>query len=382
MTTIAISTLNPSFAGLRSFGSFASESFSSIGSTISTNFSRFIDWASGAKAAAIAQRQGKAWECIDRLPAEQGYDYLFRFKNACDPTLDPAKAQEAERIFAEKMIKLYPAVEPDLGRILLLDPEMDVPKWLARNNAQNGSPDFVRQLTDDVKTMKIIQSLGYRYRSDATGHYLYLPDREALTARLTKLREKFPETKVFNIVSSDGIASDNEFIEAFLAGYDALLSSGPEFIHDHIYHIIPAIQLMLTDPQYIEHRLAAIEVIRNVYQRIRIAKKVIAKKLPVLPEDEMGLIKEQLSKIETSFGVMVDIFWAVSSEKDIVDIAEDIELFTTKDCRFVEAWNETDYAAFGQRRFSEKVDTLDLKIAWKLMSDLEQQYKALNVPQD
>ena len=186
---------------------------------------------------------------------------------------------------------------------------------------------------------------------------------------------------MFNIISSDGIASDSEFIKAYLAGFDALLSSGSEFIHDHFYHIIPALQLMLTDPQYTEHKLAAIEVIRNFYQRICIAQKVIEEKLPALPEDEMEIIKEQLSKIQTSFGIMVDIFWTLNSEKDLVDIIEEVELFTTRDCGFVNSWNDEDYPAFAQRKFSEKVDTLDLKIAWKLMADLEEQYNNSIQPQ-
>jgi hypothetical protein len=373
MTAINITIISNPFVGL---GGFASESFSSLKSTITSKFSSLIDWATGEKAAAIAQRQGKAWECLDRLPDEQGYIYLFRLKNACDPTLDPAKAQEAERVFSERMVELYPAVEPDLGRVLLLDPEMDVPQWLKRNNVDaRTQQQFIDKLTSDVQTMKIIQSLGFRYKSDATGHYLYLPDREALTARLIKLREKIPAAKVFNIVSSDGIATDSEFTKAYLAGYDALLSSGPEFIHDHFYHIIPALQLMLTDPQYTEHRLAAIEVIRHFYQRICIAQKVIEEKLPALPEDEMEIIQEQLSKIETSFGIMVDIFWTINSAKDLVDITADLELFTTRDCTFVDAWNQKDYGDFGRRKFGEKIDTLDLKIAWKLMADLEEQYK-------
>lgn len=59
--------------------------------------------------------------------------------------------------------------------------------------------------------------------------------------------------------STKGIADDMEFIEAYFA-HDSLLSSGKEFFHDHVAHIIPTIHLMLnsgvdTNPTYEKERV-------------------------------------------------------------------------------------------------------------------------------
>ena len=71
----------------------------------------------------------------------------------------------------------------------------------------------------------------------------YINDPKCKEILLNKLRteEKYPPN--LDIISSEGIATDVQYIKAYLS-HDVLLSSEKEFMHDQFAHVIPTIRLM------------------------------------------------------------------------------------------------------------------------------------------
>jgi hypothetical protein len=229
--------------------------------------------------------------------------------------------------------------------------------------------------------MELIQTLGYQYRSDSTGHYLYLPDKEALLAHFEKLRESHPHLRALNLISSEGIASDMDFVRAYIKGYDALLSLGTEFVHDHLFHLIPTIKLMLMDPDYDDGKWVIIEMTKKAYERIMTTKKAIEKEATGFDIEQIKRIQAQLPKIETALGAVVDTFWAASTINQMERIYSDKEHFDTYHCTFVEILDQSHYNGFAQRKFGDVIDTKVLKEVWKQMEVLEKQYNDSIQPQ-
>lgn len=351
--TINAAFINPPLG----FTNLFVESFSALSSTISANFSRFVEWASRTEAKAIEQKQGATWECLDRVADGPGFIYQFRLKAEYDPRGDVNNHKQAA--FTSKLLEIFPAIEPELNQLFLLDPQK-----MDQNRKDNA----------EIIAMKLIQSLGYQYRSDNTGHYLYLPDKEALLARFEKLRETHPHLRALNIISSEGIASDMDFVKAYIAGYDALLSIGTEFVHDHIFHVIPTIKLMLMDPDYDDGKWIIVEMTKKAYQRIMTTKKALEKEMPGFDPEQIKRIQAQLPKIETALGAVVDTFWAASTTAQMEGIYSDKEHFDTHHCTFVEILDQSHYNGFAQKKFDDVIDTKVLKDVWKQMEALEKQY--------
>lgn len=139
----------------------------------------------------IAKRTGVLWECIGRRADKEG-GYLYSFK------LKITDEAEVEQLIDAH----FPALEP------------------------RGSSRRIRQFDDDLKR------LGYGSKENQEGVFLELPDAEALSRRWEKNHPGL------EILSSEGVADDRTFIEAFFT-HDLLISNGKEFVHDHIFHVVP-----------------------------------------------------------------------------------------------------------------------------------------------
>ncbi len=150
----------------------------------------------------IRQRSAELWNCVRRKPNKLG-GYIYTFAM-------PEPKTEAELYtLHDKLDQIYPAVEPFEG----VDEEAHYPIQIP---------------------------LGYSFKSKNGMMYFYIPDKKALLANWKKLQETRPELPPIDIISSEGIASDLEYVESYMA-HDALLSSGKEFLHDSLTHVLPTL---------------------------------------------------------------------------------------------------------------------------------------------
>ncbi len=194
---------------------------------------------------------GQMWDCLG--------EYQERFLFACKKEFRDSRVDSPERVAAEKKFnQMFPANEPMSGV----------------------SPLGVQSR----KYFPILDFLGISFKEEVLTvdgeatliEYLICPKTETLRQRWEELRKRavgknLPELK---ILSSSGIATDKEFIEAFFI-CDLLSSNKEEFLHDMSCHIILILLTILEFAEekpsgyYIEERNRLREVVKNKYQAIQ-----------------------------------------------------------------------------------------------------------------
>lgn len=240
----------------------------------------------------IAKRSSAFWECVDRAPDEfGGYIYKFRAKDEYDD-LSPHENQLARRHAAYEMRKkIAPTGEYLASELHLFNPE--------------------------YRHAAVLHELGYASYFQADGVYLYLPDREAVTARWQVLRRQHPELPELRILSHPGAAADKTFIEAFFT-HDVLLSTEKEFVHDHFSHLIRTVIMMLTsgeedNPTYCEEKCRLLKLVSKGYKQILKAEKEAVGKVA----------RAALTAATSSLAKQVDFMWAWTSYESSQDIYPD-----------------------------------------------------------
>jgi len=131
-------------------------------------------------------------------------------------------------------------------------------------------------LEEFLQNGKFLQELGYQMLEEKGKIFLELPDLPTLLGRWRNLREKYPEKKLppFDVISSDGIANDLAYAEAYFT-HDTLLSNGPEFCHDHQAHILSRIHRMLKGSDaYKKEKARGLKLIMSTYKAIHIFRRI------------------------------------------------------------------------------------------------------------
>jgi len=214
------------------------------------------------------------------------------------------------------------------------------------------------------------EDLGYSYREDKSGIYINLPDKEVLEARFEKRRELHPSLKPLKIFSSEGVADDLSYAEAYLK-YDVLLSSGKEFVHDHFSHIMPTISLMFTPSEYsnnyfnfFDERDRIRKIISKIICTIKTAEEVMKK-------NELASIKlkDELPKLKTALGAAVDILWNTSGFQS--DYLRRIT-YDNFVARILDVLCFGRYGMYAEKKFSRQVYPLDK--LWDQVKTLEKKH--------
>lgn len=234
--------------------------------------------------------------------------------------------------------------------------------------------DYIRS---QFRVSKLLQKLGYK-SSFKDGVYLYLPDKECLEARFEKLRQIYPALGPLSIISSDEIAADLEFIEAY-SKYDILLSSGKEFVHDHLYHAIGVLGLMFSyleidkeypaamHRSYTEVKRKTIEQISVPYNKIMAAKKALEKESPGRTIAQIDSLKRRIPILEAALGVAVDQVWAAPTPTAMDKILNE----DTIEKQFIGLWTSDIYKTYHRRRFgNERMDFKSVAVLWAQIKEL------------
>lgn len=286
---------------------------------------------------AIAQKQGVLWECIGRTRNETGgYIYHFRLRKEYD--FDSHKLEEN-----------YDEDQSDL----IVELRGDASMKKIEEIFPAGEPTEVSDILELAPQIR--QDLGYGYRYDKSGIYLSFPDKEALEANFEKLRRfAFGNLEPLKICPSEGVADDLSFLKAYV-DFDVLLSSDKEFVHDHFFHVIPTLHLMITESQYAYERDRVRKIVTKLYQRIILAEKE-------------GSLKEHLPQTITAIAAAVDSIWAIRTIKDL----QRIKMKTFKS-EFPNILKDNPSSRnYWQKRFSNAFDCSIFKEVWRQMKEIEQ----------
>lgn len=306
----------------------------------------------------LRRKSGEIWQCISRTQDKYG-GYIYEFitkdeydwlrlgeNNRRDPLLDISNEQ-AKKKFEKKLDDIFPATENSviLGA-LLIDNEEVKADFEERYSQFSGS----FKIEDKQKTF--LHDLGYSGQMIKGKYHLKMPDRDALLARLEKLKETQPEISV-EIASTEDVAGDLEFIEALFLN-DAVLSSGKEFVHDSLVHVIPTILLSThkntTDYQLNKAKL--MKFFKTMYQKIYVAIKAMeAGKLSL---EETQLLNKNKDIIRAALAAYMDVFSALTSTKHLSRYRERLE-----DYPFLSIVQE-DYRPYFEKKYG-KLDIEELE---------------------
>ncbi len=292
----------------------------------------------------IQNRSGHLWICTGRKPDQfGGYIYNFKLRNEYDDVTKSDDLQAHKKAIDEKNDQIFPAVERSGIDLLALDPKADTEKALDQQTEKSidqivkstfqSVPEAFRSLfseeqirasliqqkselrkglVEQMKQQSQLVKLGYEMECRQDGVYLNLPDREALLGRWEQLSKERPELPKLDLVSSEGIASDLDYIEAYLK-HDALLSTGKEFVHDSLVHLMPTLDEIMSSgingtPSYKAKKEEITKKITEIYQKIISAEKQIGK--GAFTEEQRLTFK----KVETSLSALVDTIAALHTQ--------------------------------------------------------------------
>ncbi len=328
-------------------------------------------WSKADEKSAAVQRDGVLWNCVGRESDGPGFTYEFRLRDEYDDVTASLERVERGAAAEDKMMEIFPAVEEYGATVLYLDAQVPL-----------------KDLSPDAQSMranlKDLQALGYRSERKREGVYLYLPDREALLARWDKLREARPELPSLRILASKGIADDLSFVRAFFT-HDALLSTGKEFVHDHLSHVITTLALILSaeardkPTAFRSERSRLAHVLGKAYRRIMITKSLLENNIAEIPEEKLHLARQHLPKIEATLGTLADV---VSSMGSYEETAEVDRASVYSQNLFFRAWDDPNWKVYFERCFGEQnINTKELQAVWQMMEDFEEEFDALSKPQ-
>lgn len=354
----------------------------------------------------ISKRSGALWKCIGRTPNDSGgFIYTLRYRKKYDEeTFGVLGRNCAADNHSEK---IYPAAEPYSFTLVFLDPRILTEKYRlikefaktsflggiykffqsgilsgsdkAKENLQKnlwkiqkiGSLASHEQMyANEISQHKILIQLGYSIQkrkvdsptnpSERRGVYLKLPDETALIALWNQLRLTRPDLPEFKLINSAGIAGDAEFIKAFLE-YLALLSSGEEFCHDHISHIIPTlVSILCYGMEAIVERDRLRKIVSTIFDKIVIAQKAVeTQEVPHVKPIDLLLLQaaasafadnasamsniEKTQKNYPSHMTSVQCLRSVLNNKKIVDSFKRRSEFANVDMspeRLIDVWNQ------------------------------------------
>lgn len=286
----------------------------------------------------LKSKSGQLWQCIDRVRNETGgFSYVFRSRDEFDNVTPNLEAKEKTIQAKLKYDEMFPAVEFPAAFSLFLDPSkepVEMTKKIAEERlnfyGKNTQPETIAKEQEKLQTYfkvsKELNELGYVFsqeRDGVPGSYLTLPDRETLMVRWAALRERKPELPPFDIHSSEGIAGHVPFVEAFFT-HDVLLSTGPEFIHDQIVHVVSTLHFILgttssdldvfiknRELSFSKERFRLVQLVTSEYRDLQIAKEGIKS-----GKVDFGENTRLIEQMEALLGSIVDVLTNFSNALD------------------------------------------------------------------
>lgn len=351
----------------------------------------------------IERKHSALWRCVDRLlDLSGGYFYDFDLRQEYDD-VTPSPWVVLRNIRAmEKVDLVWPAVEPLGSEIQYLDPEFDLEKWQDQVSdiMWEKLPSNKRQKLDKIEfkakihkriqkdmakffeRADILRQLGIVVIREKKKVRLRLPDMITLSALWEKLRETKPHLPPLDFEKGDGIADDISFILIFFRR-KLLLSSGKEFLHDFMTHILRTIMLILElgesqTTTYEKERAKLVRLVAKGYRRVMIARRVLdgdesLKLMTKLSSSKRSLIQGQIEKLEAALGSLVDNITATYQFEMIQSISMD-----TLNTTFDSLHEDSQWENYLQRRFGRKnVDKSSIKTAAKLIREIEKEFDEL-----
>lgn len=155
----------------------------------------------------FTKKSGTGYDCVGYKIKEGGILYKFEVK----PIFFDETGAFNTKLWDEYQKKFYPAIERDLSAMA--------------------------KSIDEI--LDLLKKLGYSFQQKK----MKLPDFNLLNYNWKKLQKEKPDLPDLDIVDSDGIATDKDFLRLTFSR-QGVLSNGKEFVHDQTIHIIKLIIML------------------------------------------------------------------------------------------------------------------------------------------
>jgi len=234
----------------------------------------------------LESKSTELWKCVGRTPDPHSRGYIYKFK-----------LREGYSFKSDS--KNYPSTHALLYKLLPADEDIRL----------------IERLWGLRELREILSELGYSMEmSDPSSEYIIdLPDSETLNTRWEKLREKHLNFPSLDVKSLEGIADDETFIQKFLWWHDVLLSSGKEYVHDHIQHVVVIISCLTGLRPDIENKFSSLKfkIVKEVIQvreKLNLFQELKDKGKLHLSAEESENFEQGIKKLKGAIGFYVDVF--------------------------------------------------------------------------
>jgi len=287
----------------------------------------------------MKRKSGEVWKCVD---IDKDGNYLFRIEDQYNFLLTPHFHEN----YLRKQAEIFPAVEPPLSELLSLSRNFhaDFEEYLHLNPDKEVSLElsFARLgelglIPATAPTLSPI--LGYEIVVREGEWLLKLPSMDNLSATWKDLQKAIPDLPDLWIYESSGIAGDREFIEVFLQGYHALLSSDKEFVHDQLVHLYHA-AISILEEKIHKHSKNYSELKNNFQIQVRdFLNKIDYIKANI---HNTSLSIKDVEKIEGALSAAVDV-WSGGDNQENKDF---LFHFMTE-----EAWESREWQDYWKQKY-------------------------------
>lgn len=211
---------------------------------------------------------GSMWEIREKIadPESEGYKFTFRLRDEFN--IFHCQTQEEWTIRKKnadtKYKSIFPAVESIELPLQLLENPLDIlrfnfltEKFADNEELKNKKFASIKSRQLFYETGRKIQSLGFKLEETEDGLFLTIPDLKMLHHNWNKFRAENPLLPPLKVIYSEGIATDEEYIQAFAAGpnrVDCIISTKGEFIHDNTVHLLPLLMRILEESKLDRNR--------------------------------------------------------------------------------------------------------------------------------
>ena len=260
------------------------------------------------------ERTGKLWSRISIDEQEEEiHQYSFNYSGK-NQSVNSSLIQAITR-------QIFPAIEPLPENFLWLNSnfgqqqERLFKKNLLLQNSLNSPSGYEenrekfqiarQRLIREALVRPLLNQLGFNcFYNREKQLILELPTQEALNNRWCRLQQARPDLELPNIriVSSEGVASDRSFIEAYRDA-TVLISNDEEAFHDLSTHVLRTLSLIIQtqtmkrDYSYQEIKEKMVSFINDSLKTIDVANETI---------DERDPLRNALNLMEPALAIIID----------------------------------------------------------------------------
>lgn len=283
--------------------------------------------------------------------------------------LSQIKLHSGDHQLGQELVQEFSSIDMNLSR-----EELDN---LLKSFTKKLKPVFRDTLDDQFPFEKnlceFFNQLGFSSKKEQGTVFFTFPSVQELQERWKNIKLSYPHLPELSIYISEGVASDLEFVKAYLS-HDVLISTGNEMSHDTTIHFYQIIRIIYENFQFYQTKKASIvQEAKKIYDKIIFAKHHLTQMGGVSTVSECSI-----QKLEVCLGMAVDILSTyryfkktpIESEEDFYDL-------------MIYTWSTSfKNRPFFQNRFKGEIIDFSYPVIRETLDSIDKLMKAAQAPSE